>query len=123
VAGDRHVVFCLADLLSSNGPVHIGFLNAITGFPEDGKQDDHLAPRLPEADPPRGAIERDPQLVNVISVLQFLDVVASSQASGSRLISCMTSMVYTVDGKPGQAVREGPMHRAASDASATSAAS
>jgi hypothetical protein len=66
--GDRHIVFCLAGLLGSNGPVHIGFLNAITGFPEDGKQDDQLPPGLPEADAPRGAIERDPQFVNVISV-------------------------------------------------------
>jgi hypothetical protein len=85
VVGDRHVVFYLADLLSSNGPVHIGFLNAIAGFPEDGKQNDHLAPGFPEADPPRGAIERDPQLVNVISVLQFLDVVAIWYTAGDKV--------------------------------------
>jgi hypothetical protein len=42
--GDRAVVFCLAGLLSSDGPVHIGLLRAFTGFPEDGQQDDDLPP-------------------------------------------------------------------------------
>jgi hypothetical protein len=50
VAGDRHVVFCLADPFCPDGPVYIGPLNALTGFPEDGKQDDDLASGLPEAD-------------------------------------------------------------------------
>jgi hypothetical protein len=41
---DRAVVFCLAGLLSWDGPVHIGLLRAFTGFPENGRQDDDLAP-------------------------------------------------------------------------------
>jgi hypothetical protein len=68
----RHVVFCLADLLCSDGPVNVRSLNAFTSLAEDSEQDDDPATRLPEADPPRSAIERHPEFVDVISILEFL---------------------------------------------------
>jgi len=89
VAGDRHIVFCLADPFCSDGPVYIGPLNALTGFPEDGKQDDDLASGFPEADPPRSAIERDPQFVEVIGVLQLLDVIAIRHAAGDEIVATL----------------------------------
>jgi hypothetical protein len=58
--GNRHIVLCLAYLLRPDGPVHIGSLNALTGLPEDGEQDDYPASGLSEADPPGSAIERNP---------------------------------------------------------------
>jgi hypothetical protein len=82
VAGDRHVVSCLAELLTSDGSVDIGFLSALAGLPEDGEQDDDPASRFPKADPPCSAIERDPQFVNVIGILQLLDVVVIRHAAG-----------------------------------------
>lgn len=84
--GDCAVVFCLTDLLSSDGSIHIGLLNALTGLPEDGQQDDHLAPGFPAADPSGGAIERDPQFVHVISVFQFLDVIAIRHTTGDQIV-------------------------------------
>jgi hypothetical protein len=64
-------MFCLAGSLRSDGSVDIGFLGAFAGLAEERQQDDDPATGLPEADPPRGAVERDPQLVDVISVLQL----------------------------------------------------
>ena len=86
MVGDRHVVVCLAGLLRSDSPLHVRSLNALTSLAEDSEQDDDPAARLPEADPPRSAIERHPEFVDVISILEFLDVIAIWHTAGDEKV-------------------------------------
>jgi hypothetical protein len=85
-------VFCPAGVHSLDSSVHICPLGTIAGLPEESQQNDQLATRFPEGDPPGSAVERNPQFVDAFSGLQ-------ASTSGSRSISIITSIIYILDGK------------------------